>query len=161
MSSTFSFTNVSDFTDTLTPTLVGPVANYAKIADEPTYCVLSNRTAALDQGELITYRANDVKKVSTSLVVQNPLPITNGIQYVIKVEEILRTADASGNIVGDEPIIAYLTIRHQKSGNITSELVDQVVRRLYGACYEDGGTAAVPRWNDLMRSSLVPQVDTQ
>lgn len=159
--STFGFTNVTAFTDTLNPTLIGPSANYAKIGDEPTYCILSNKTAPLDQGELITYRANEIKKISTSQTLQNPLPIKNGIQYVIKAEEILRTKDADGNIIGDEPVVAYLTIRHQKSGNITSGIVEAVVQRLLGACYLDGGTAAIPRWNDLMRSSLVPTSDSQ
>lgn len=159
--SNFNFTNVGDFTDKITPVHISPLANYAKVGDEPTYCVLSNRTASLDQGELLTYRANDIKKISTTQVIQNPLPIRNGIQYVIKLEEILRTKDAAGNIVGDEPIVAYLTIRHQKSGNISSDIIDTVVRRLFGACYLDGGTAVIPRWNDLMRSSLVPTADDQ
>lgn len=154
--SSFSFTNKVVNAVDVAPFDLKPVTNYAKITDEPTIAVLSNKTAALDQGELLTYRANELSKVSTSQTLQHPLPIRNGVQYVIKVEEILRTVDAAGVIIGDEPIVAYVTIRHQKSGNISTALVDEVFKRAVGACYKTDGTT---RFTDLMRSALIPTVD--
>ena len=85
---------------------------------------------------------------------QNPSPVRNGIQYVIKVEDILRTVDTtSGAILMDEPVVAYLTIRHQKSGNVTPAIVADVVSRTIGACMRTDGTW---RFDDLMRSALAP-----
>lgn len=159
--SQFAFTNVTAATTAITPiALFGATDgtnSYGKTVDEPTVVVRSNTTCPLDQGELLTTRYNDLAKVSTSQSIQNPLPIKDGCQYVIKLEEILRTTNAAGDIVGDEPVIAYLTIRHQKSGNITSSIVDSVVKRLLGACY--ASTDGTPYWNDYMRSFLtVPQI---
>lgn len=156
MPSNFGFTNVTPSTHDITPISIGLVSNYAKISDEPTFCELQNKTAPLDQGELVTVRANNLKKVSSTQIIQNPLPVRNGIQYVVKVESILRTTNSAGTVIGDEPIVAYVTIRHQKSGNITSALVDQMFTRLLGACYKSDGTT---RFNDLMRSAIVPTVD--
>lgn len=153
MKSEYGFTNVGACTFNITPVDLAPVSNYAKITDEPTVAVMSNKTTPLDQGELLTYRCNDVDHVSTSQSIQNPAPVRNGVQYVVKLEEILRTTTDDGTIVCDEPVVAYLTIRHQKSGNITSALVEQIVKRLLGACYYENGTA---RFDDLMRSALVP-----
>lgn len=157
MSSTFGFTNSTAMSDvSIVPIDVKPVTNYGKIQDEPTVCALQNKTAPLDQGEVMTYRANELKEVSTCQVIQNPAKVRNGVQYVIKLDEILRTTDTDGNIVCDEPIVAYVTIRHQKSGNITAALVEQVYKRLQGAIYKEDGTT---RFADLMRSALVPVED--
>lgn len=148
------YTNNTANTLVLNPTNVKLVTNYARIEDEATTCVLSNKTAPLDQGELITLRANDISKVSSTQIIQNPSSVRNGIQYVIKVEDILRTVDStSGAIIMDEPLVAYLTIRHQKSGNITSTMVVDIVKRVIGACVRNDGTW---RFDDLMRSALAP-----
>lgn len=154
--SSFGYTNNAASVTAVTPVAIfgtdDSAVNYGKTADEPNVVVRSNKTCALDQGEVLTTRYNDLKKISTSQTIQNPLPIKDGCQYVIKLEEILRTVDSNGIIVGDEPIVAYLTIRHQKSGNITSTLIDEVVRRLLGACYASAD--GTPYWNEFMRSFL-------
>lgn len=152
--STFGFTNVTANAVKVTPVDVKVVSNYARTEDEADVCVLSNKTAPLDQGELITYRANDLDRVSSTQVVQNPAPVRNGVQYVIKVEDILRTVESTtGTILMDEPVVAYLTIRHQKSGNVTPAIVADVVSRVIGACMRTDGTW---RFDDLMRSALAP-----
>lgn len=152
--STFGFTNVTANTVKVTPVDVKVVSNYARTEDEADVCVLSNKTAPLDQGELITYRANNLDRVSSTQVVQNPAPVRNGVQYVIKIEDILRTVESTtGAILMDEPVVAYLTIRHQKSGNVTPAIVADVVSRVIGACMRTDGTW---RFDDLMRSALAP-----
>lgn len=152
--SSFGFTNKAANAVKVTPVDIKPVTNYARIEDEADVCVLSNKSAPLDQGELVTFRANDLDKISSTQMVQNPAPVRNGVQYVIKVEDILRTVESTnGNIIMDEPIVAYLTIRHQKSGNVTPELVAEVVSRVIGACMRTDGTW---RFDDLMRSALAP-----
>lgn len=151
--STLAVTNVTVSTKTTPITELSVVSNYAKIEDEPTVCVLSNKTCPLDQGELVTYRSVEIPKVSTTQKLQNPSKIRNGVQYIVKVEEILRTKDANGVTICDEPIVAYLTIRHQKSGNISEAMVQQCLSRLNGALYKLDGTSRI---GDLMRSALVP-----
>lgn len=155
--SSFAFTNTSDLSTGVTITGIKPKTNYALIAEQPTYVETQNKTAPLDQGERMTFRCQDVDKVSTAQSIQNPGKVRNGVQYVVKLEEILRTVDDAGNIVMDEPIVMYLTVRHQKSGNIKASHLDIIFKRLLGAMYDE--TAAEFRWNDLMRSALQPVED--
>lgn len=156
MASTFSFTNTTAASFTITPVEIGEKTNYAEVADNPTQHVRSNTTAALDQGELLSIGCQSTKAVQTAQVIQHPYPVRNGVQYIVRLDEILRTTDASGNILGDEPVVAYLVVRHQKTSNITNSLIDTVVKRLLGACYKSDGT---PRWQDWMRSALEPTAD--
>lgn len=131
------------------------VTNYARIEDEPNVAVLSNITCPIDQGELITFRCNPVDHVSTAQKVRNPAKVQDGVQYVVKIEDIVRTTLDNGDIV-DEPIVAYLTIRHPRSSNISSELISTTFNRLVGACFKSDGTL---RFGDLMRSALMPTKD--
>lgn len=157
MGTQFGFTNKTPHTfEVEAPTSLKPVTEFAKIEDEPTVAVLSNRTTPLDQGELLTFRCNPVDKVSTSQVIQHPSAVTSGVQYVVKLEDILRTTNSQGDIVCDEPIVMYLTVRHQRSSNISTEIVDTMFQRLIGACYHSDGTT---RFDELMRSALVPTKD--
>lgn len=155
-SSSFAFTNVTANTVKLSPIDMKVVTNYSRIENTANSCTLSNKTTPLDQGELVVYRCNDLDRVTSTQKIQNPAPVQNGIQYVVKVEEILRTVDANGDIICDEPVVAYLTVRHQKSGNITPAHIEQVVSRLMGACQRSAGTF---RFDDLMRSALSPIAD--
>lgn len=156
MSSSFAYSNKTDSTHTIKPVSIGIVSNYAKVVDEPSLVQMSNKTCPLDQGELVSYRCNDIDKVTSTQKVQNPSKVRNGVQYVVKCEEILRTTDAEGKIICDEPVIAYVTIKHQKSGNITAALVEEVFRRVVGAMYKSDGTSRIA---DLMRNAIVPTTD--
>lgn len=149
--STFSFSNKDASTITVPTVKLNVMENYAKTADQPTVAILSNKTCTLDQGELLTYRCNDIGDVTTSLKPYYPAPVRSGVQYVIKLEELLRTPYGNGFI--DDPIVLYVTIRHTKSGNITDSIIDDLYHRLNGAIVKEDGTT---RFGDLMRSALVP-----
>lgn len=157
MTSSFGFTNVTPGTHTATPILLQLIENYALKSDEPTVVELDNKTCPLDQGELVSFKCQDVTKVSSSQEIRNPAKVTTGVQYLAKVEEILRTTSSTdADFVVDEPIIAYLTIRHPKSGNITPDHISSVVERLLGSLMKADGTW---RFNELMRSALKPTED--
>lgn len=131
---------------------LGIKENYSCVEDEPSCEVLSNKTCPLDLGEKITYRYNDIDKVTTSLTVQNPSKVRNGVQYVAKDEFIQRTTDANGTIIYDEPVVAYLVVRHQKTGTITPEVIDMAVQRVLGSVIKADGKT---RFSDMMRGALV------
>lgn len=152
--SSFGFTNstISEV-KTLAPSLLGIVDNYALKEDEPTQVVEDNKTAPLDQPEIITFRCRDIAQVNSGISNQYPAPVSTGVQYVIQVDELLSTRDDTIGYRVDDPIVAYLTIRHPKSGNVTANHIEQVLQRLLGACYKDDGTS---RFSDLMRSALKP-----
>lgn len=153
----FAFTNTTELSATAPITGIKAKTNYALVAEQPTVVELQNKTAPLDQGERLTYRCQDVDKVSTTQTIQNPSKVRNGVQYVAKLEEILRTVDADGNIIYDEPLVMYLTVRHQKTGTISDSHISTVLARLLGSLYDE--TTSTWRFTDLMRSALQPVED--
>lgn len=154
INSKFGFTNTSPSTQQVTPVALGITENYALVEDEPTSCVMSNVTAPIDQGELISFKCQPVKSVSTTQDILYPGKVPAGIQYVVKVEDILSTtSDTDPTFRVDTPVVAYLTVRHTKNSAVTGEMIAKVVERLIGACRKDDGSW---RFDDLMRSSLRP-----
>lgn len=150
------FTNKTLSEHSMPSYALGIKTNYSCVEDEPSCEVLSNKTCPLDLGEKITYRFNDIDKVTTSLTVQNPSKVRNGVQYVAKDEFIQRTSDANGNVLYDEPVVAYLVVRHQKTGTITPEVVNMAVQRVIGSVLKADGTT---RFGDMMRGALVVTED--
>lgn len=132
------------------------MTNYAKLQDSPDACVLANKTSPLDQGELVTIRYQKLDRVSTSQDLAYPMPDRAGVQYVYKVEDILRVTDEKGVVVSDEPIIAYLTIRHQRTGNVDANAIKQIAQRVLGVCISDTGTS---RFEDTMRGDCTPDAN--
>lgn len=155
--STFGFTNTTADTNTVTRVDLGVTTNYAISTETADESVLNNTTAPIDQEEIISYRSRNIQQVNTDLNIQYPSPVKSGIQYQIMVEDTLSTTDsADADFRVDEPIVAQLTIRHPKSGNITNALVGQVVTRLISAAMKDDGSW---RFQDLMRQAERPVVD--
>lgn len=153
--SSFAFTNVTASTKTVAPTEIKVVTNYGEIPADDNTAMLSNTTCPLDQPEIISYSHKFMKKVDSKATVQNPARVTDAIQYQIRVDDILRTS-GDGEPEVDNPIVAYLTIRHELSGNITAAQVETVVNRLLGACRTSAGAW---RFGDMMRGMLKPVQD--
>lgn len=160
----FSFTNTTASGETISPICLGEVTNYAKTTDEPTLARVSNKTASLEQPEVITFRSDKIDSVSTSLSVRNPSPVKDGVQYTVKLETIYRST--SGSVTIDEPIVAWLTVKHPSSDTWNNNKVAMIVNRLVSACLKgqaSTGSGAVAdadwRFEDLMRSALIPTVD--
>lgn len=153
MPSTFTYSNKSE--GTVAPTVaIAPVTNYAKTSDEPNEATMTNKTATIDQPEVITYRSRKIDRVATVNAISYPCKVSDGVEYGIRLDEVLRNTDANGNILWDDPIVATLTIKHQRSAFVTDAIVTEIVSRLLGAAYDETGKKF--RWGDLMRSALVP-----
>jgi hypothetical protein len=138
------------------PTDLKPITNYAKVKDEATEVVLTNKTAAISQGELLSYDCMPIKSVATKQKLANPGKVQEGVQFVVRLDEILRTANDDSSIIIDEPIVMYLTVRFPLSSNVTAACIETMYKRLTGACMREDGTY---RFDDLMRSALAPTVD--
>lgn len=156
ISTQFGYTNKTASTKPVTPVNIEVMTKYAPIIDEPTQSVLSNLTCPSDQAELVSYKCQTVKGVSTSQENLYPPTVKTGVQYVIKIEELASTrSDTDPTFRVDNPVVAYLTIRHSKSAYITDAMIGEVVTRLLGACQKTDGSW---RFSDLMRNSLRPTV---
>lgn len=155
--SSFGFTNTTDSSNTITPKALGITSNYAVADQTANEAILNNKTAPIDTEEKITYRSRSIQTVNNDLNIQYPSPIKGGIQYQVVVEDTLSTTDTVDTAFRvDEPIVAQLTIRHPKSGNITGDLVGVVVTRLLSALVKSDGSW---RFDDLMRQAERPVVD--
>jgi hypothetical protein len=162
----YSFSNTTAGDQYNLPIALGMVTNYAKVVDEPAMCRLSNKTASLEQPELVTYRSEQIDKVSTAIPVRYPSEVRNGVQYTVKIETVDRIT--SGGVSVDEPIVAWLTIKHANSNNWDNAKVAGIIKRLLGACSKGQTTTGTPaavtdatgwRFEDLMRSALAPTTD--
>lgn len=154
LTSQFGYTNKTAASKTITPVDLKVLDNYGLVKDDSNEVVMTNKTCPIDQEEILSVMCTDLKKVTTAAEIRNPAPVTNGVQYTVKLDEVLTTtSDADAAYRVDEPVVAYLVIRHPKSGNITNALIGEVITRLCGACVREDGTW---RFDDLMRSVLKP-----
>lgn len=155
--SSFGFTNTSDSTNSVTAKALGLVTNYALMQDAADVVKMNNKTAPLDSEEIISFRTRDVAGVASEAPILNPAKVGKGIEYSIRVDEILSTTDSTdASFRVDEPIVATLAVRHPKSGNITDQHVQAVIIRLLSTLIKADGTWRIA---DLMRSAERPIVD--
>lgn len=152
----FAFTNT--VTALASPTGLGIKTNYATVEDEPTQAKFSNTTAPLGQGETVTVRSRKIDTVNTTQDVLYPAPTTKGVQYSVRIDEILRDSTASANgVIFDYPIVMELTVRHPLYAGIDNALISGLLARLVNAAYDE--TAKTWRFSDLARQALVPDED--
>lgn len=155
--SAFGFTNTTAGSHNITPPALGLTSNYALAEEDANNAILNNKTAPIDAEEIVTFRSRGIAQVNTDLNIQYPSKVKSGIQYQVQVEDVLMTTDSDdASFRVDEPIVALLTIRHPKSGNINSQIIGTVVNRLLACLMKADGTW---RFDDLMRGAERPVVD--
>lgn len=155
--STFGFTNNTDSSNKVTLKTLGLTSNYALTAEDANNAVLSNRTAPIDAEEIVTFRTRSIASVNTDLNIQNPSKVKSGVQYQVQLEDTLVTTDTDdASFRVDEPVVALLTIRHPRSGNITEAHVGQIFTRLISCLMKTDGSW---RFSDLMRGAERPIAD--
>jgi hypothetical protein len=132
---------------------LGLTTNYAVVTDEPQEVLLDNRTAPLDQQELISFRFRKIGSVNSELNIQNPSPVKAGVQYAVQIEETVRE-QLGDNTYVDHPVVMYLTVRHHLSGAITASVLQETFERLLSALRRESDNSY--RFEDLVRGALRP-----
>lgn len=150
MTSSFGFTNTTASTKTVTPVNLDPLQDYAMTEDTATDTSYANKTCP-GQKELLSFQCSEIKKVSSKLTNYYPPRVEAGVQYIARLDELLRTYGDNGDILFDEPIVMYLTVRHPHSSVITAAMIEEIFKRLIGSLQRDDGTW---RFDDLMLSAL-------
>lgn len=152
----FAYTNA--VTALTSPTGLGLKTNYANIEDEPTQAKFANTTASLGQGEVVTVRSRKIDTVNTNQDILYPAPTARGVQYSIRLDEILRDSSAANNgVIFDYPIVMELTVRHPLYAGIDNSTIAGLLARLVNAAYDE--TAKAWRFSDLARQAIVPDED--
>lgn len=151
----FTFTNTTAGTNTVTPLALNLPQNYALVQDSSDVVVMSNKTAALDAEELVSFRSRKWNwKPSPKAEIVNPAPVQAGMEYSMQLEDVLTITDtADANYRVDEPIVCTVSFRHNKNGMITNTVMGQVFLRAISALMKADGTW---RFEDLMRSAERP-----
>lgn len=155
----FSYTNDEQTGEAIQPFVVGPLANYALIEDEPNRCVMQNRTGEVDQIERLIFQKGDVKNVPLSFANPNASPTAANTQYGVKLESLFRKSSSTDDTyVVDDAITVALTIKHPNDKAITPDVVYSVVQRLLGSLYgsEKSVASIKDRLDDLRRGALKP-----
>jgi hypothetical protein len=143
----------------MTPTVLGVTSNYALMQDSSDIVRLNNKTAPIDAEEIIKYQSAPLKdgRVPTTARINHPAPVQNGIMYGVRVDSVLVTDDdANPDYRVDEPVVVSISIKHNRSGHITEQLIGEAVDRAYSALKKADGSW---RLGDLMRSAERPVVD--
>lgn len=158
LSHSFGFSNGTDTANKVTlKDLDVASGKYALTMDEPDQCRLSNVTCPVDQPEVVTFGCQDVANVNSTIRNMNPPKVKAGVQYNIRLEELLRTTDSDdASFTVDDPIVATLSFRHTKSSNISTANLETVFVRLVSLLFKADGSTRIP---ELMRSSLKPTTD--
>lgn len=155
--SSFQYTNTAAGSNDVDQVALGLTTNYAIASDRDDIVKLNNKTAPIDAEEIISLRSRDLDVLKTDANIQHPSGIKGGIEYSVRVDDVLTTTDTGdATFRVDEPIICTITFRHPKSGNISGSQVAQVFTRAMSALMKADGTW---RFDDLMRSAERPVVD--
>jgi hypothetical protein len=153
----FGYSNTADSANTVTLKALGVVSNYALTRDVADVVTLSNKTAPIDQEEIIEFRSRTNGDVKTSLNIQHPAKVTNAVEYSVRNDAVLTTTESTDpDFRVDEPIVCTIAIKHPRSGNITEQLVLQHVLRTVSSLFKADGTTRI---GDLMRSAERPVAD--
>lgn len=152
----FGFTNtkVNENVTVLKPVDINPVTDYAERVNSSDDCQYVNNSSPIDQSEVISFKTADLKQVNQPQTNLYPPTVPAATQFVVKVDELLSvTDDNNADYRVDLPISAYLTVRFNKSGQISADDLQVVVNRLIGMMYKDDGSSRIP---ELMRQCIRP-----
>lgn len=149
-------TSAFGYEGTSSATTLNLPENFAPSVDEPGSWIARNTECPLDQSEIVALKSEDVSKVVNNLKVpDNTTIIRNGVQYVIKIEEDLKSTSSNDpSFRQDDPVVMYLVVRHPNSGFITPDIITKAFTRLNQVLKDSDGNY---RWKELMRLATRPQ----
>lgn len=149
--SNFGYTNTTESTKSVGLEKLGLKSNYSK-TEEATQVSYDNKTCPLDLGEKIVMSSKVIKNVDNTLTNNHPSNISGGVQYRVQNEALFReyiTEDRS--VFVDHPIVVYTTIRHERCGAVTEQVVEEALMRNISSLFKDDGSSRVA---DLMRLAV-------
>lgn len=119
---------------------MGEIQNYGVKADDAGYTCLTNLTSPSPSFEIVEFRSNDVKTVSTKVPVENQLSTGAAHKVQVEVQTVQSMTDEDG-VVHCEPARCYLTIIHSNSACWTDEALGELIGRTISECFNADGTS--------------------
>lgn len=147
----FAFTNKTANTHVTSDVFkfyaLGLGTNYAKRIASSDSISYDNKTAPDDQTELLTWKAQDIKKVDSPIKNYYPAKVQNGVQVTAQAAE-LASETVEGNRC-DYPVVSSIQIRTCKG--MPESLLQEAFERNVSMFYDDNGNFRLP---DAIRHSL-------
>lgn len=154
ISKAWGFTNNTDSTYKLTPKVIDP-ASYALTTDDPGKCVLKNTTSPIDQVEVLTYQASDIKAVNQTEKNMYPPQVEDGRTVTVKLEDKIRlTSSVDDTFMVDLPVSCNISWRFTKNAQVSASDLFLMLARVVGACQTTAGTSLI---GNLMVMDLNPK----
>lgn len=153
----FGYTNGEATTAAKAPTFLGNLGtNYGVIEDKAGNLTLSNLTAPTDQPERITFMSQPLKRVNTSFPIAYPATNEMGVQYTVKVEDVVRISDATAgsSYTRDIPVKVTLSVQQGISDDISTDNVLAVISRAVGALYDAKDSTGSSRVAAMQRGAV-------
>lgn len=137
---------------------LGLTSNYAVDIDGDKRVVLDNLTTGLTKPkkEVIEFWFNNIATVDTEARIEYPTPIKSGVQYGIKLHEVVTKTMPDGSIQ-ESPVVVQLQIRHQLDDAVTESVLQSCMERLLSCLRRESDNSY--RFDDLVRGALRPKVD--
>lgn len=159
-------TNSWNHTDTSTTTVgklqpdtLNYTADFAKRAGDNTSITLVNVTGPADRCETVKYAYNRISNVYTGSSI-DPSAFAQskaGASVLVQVNEILSVTDTDTKVRTDLPLQAHVVVKVPLNEAVTTDVLDQLLLRLLGACYEQSGVTPGPRLASLIRGAVTPK----
>lgn len=149
------FNSTFGYEGTASAETIGLTTNFAPVVNQPGTWMARNNGSILNQNEVVALKAEDIKSVSNNLKLpENTIILRQGIQYVVKIEEDLRTVSSTDpSFQQDDPVVMYVVVRHPNSAFVNGAIIDKMFARLQQVIKKPDGKT---RWDDLMRLSTQP-----
>lgn len=129
-----------------------------KEASDANSCIITNVTSPYDRPETIRYAISRISNIysGSGLEAGYQAPNRAGTSLLIQDVTILTSEDAATGIRVDYPFSAHLVLKIPYSAVVTDAVLNTVLARLLGACFEKSGSTPGPRLSKLIRGALIP-----
>lgn len=143
------------------PALTLPVLNYdadyrLKAASSANEVIMVNTTTSLDQDESIRIAVSDITDVYKNAGISSDSIISNkqGYSLLVQLNKTVKIVDSGdATYSAHVPITANLVIKIPKHEAITNAVIQDTVKRLVAALYENGSIKALA----LLKGAISPK----
>lgn len=161
-----SLSTVWNFTDSsvtapgnLTPAALNFTADFAKKEASTNSAALVNTTSPLDRQETVKFSWSPVNNVYSGSGIDASAYSQNktGVSVLAQVNTVLSVTDSVTNKRVDLPLSAHVVMKVPNHEAITADILQVLANRVVGLLYEQSGSAAGPRLNNLVRGAVLPK----
>lgn len=145
----------------IAPDALNFTLDFAKLETKANEATLVNLTSPTDRRETIRFGYTRIANVYSGSGLDPSVYAQNktGVSVLAQVNSVLSyysNADDTSSRV-DLPVSAHLVLKVPNHEAITADILVEVINRLCGALFEQGGSSPGPRLTALIRGAVLPR----